>query len=60
MQLLTLTRALLLLISTAVYAQDYDYQYEESYQDYAQGEGDTMYQDYAAHQERKAVGAAGG
>lgn len=60
MKLLYLTQALFVLMATAVFAQEY--QYDEGYQEddyYAQGE-DTLYHDYAQHQQKKADGGAGG
>mmetsp|Transcript_18942 Transcript_18942/g.28057 ORF Transcript_18942/g.28057 Transcript_18942/m.28057 type:complete len:203 (+) Transcript_18942:130-738(+) len=62
MQLFTLKRALLLLMTTAIYAQDYAQygDYEENYQDYAETDGNNMYQKYAEHQERKTMGGGGG
>jgi hypothetical protein len=47
--------------SSCCHAQDYDYggQYEENYGDYADGQDDNLYADYAAKQQQKAVNAAG-
>ena len=42
-------------------AQDYGGQYggESNYQDFADGQDDNLYADYAAKQQEKAVGAGG-
>lgn len=59
MKIFYLTQALVVLMATAAQAQEYQY---DNYQDqddyYAQGE-DTLYSDYASHQEQKALGGGG-
>ena len=40
-------------------AQDYQYGGESNYQDYADGQDDNLYANYAAKQQEKAVGAGG-
>ena len=61
----SISRALLLLVAltattTSVQGQQYDYEdYGDQQQDYYAQAEDTLYQDYAEHQQMKAQGGGG-
>lgn len=62
MKLQSLYRALFALFVPHVAAQSYyqDYGDDQQQDYYGQEEGDTLYHDYAAHQQIKAQGGGGG